>query len=439
MKEHFKNTIAKQIILSGFVILILGVSFLLINSYTSLFSRPGDFAVEVDSTHVEIEIKKPQLLYGMIVNDLHIVEDEVKKNQLLVDLFQGTYVPEKILRALNLTPRTSFDFRKISAGKKYTLLVKNDSIRTLRAFIYEPNPIDYIIFHFEDSLLIEPCQREVIVQNKNTTGIIRSSLSETIEELGISHELTNKFVDIFAWQVDFQRLQKGDKFKLMYEENQVDGKPISIGKIKGIFFEHFGNGFYAFPFDQGEGDDYFDEQGKSLRKALLKYPIEFTRISSRYSNNRFHPVAKVFRAHRGTDFAAPTGTPIRTVGDGIIEEAQYKANNGNYVKVRHNSTYTTQYLHMSKIASGIQAGTKVRQGETIGFVGSTGLATGPHLCYRFWKNGVQVDALKVELPPSTPIKIENKDAFHEEAQQLMKQLALIPFPPYALPELLSGN
>jgi murein DD-endopeptidase MepM/ murein hydrolase activator NlpD len=435
----FSNKVAKQSIFSGVIILILGSAFLLINNYTSLFSVNGDFAVEVDSTHVEIEINKPQLLYGMIVNDLHIVEDEVKKNQLLIDLFQGTYVPENILRELNLTPRTSFDFRKISAGKKYTLLVKNDSIRTLRAFIYEPNPIDYIIFHLEDSLLIEPRQREVKVQNKNTTGIIRSSLSETIEELGISHELTNKFVDIFAWQVDFQRLQRGDNFKLMYEENQVDGKPISIGRIKGIFFEHFGNGFYAFPFDQGDGEDYFDEQGNSLRKALLKYPIEFTRISSRYSNNRFHPVAKVFRAHRGTDFAAPTGTPIRTVGDGIVEEAQYKANNGNYVKVRHNSTYTTQYLHMSKIAAGIRAGTKVRQGETIGYVGSTGLATGPHLCYRFWKNGVQVDALKVELPPSTPIKNENKESFHEEAQQLMKQLELISFPPYALPELVSGN
>ncbi len=439
MMSILNNKRAKQIIFSCAAILILTASLFLVNNDTSLFSLSGDFAVDVDSTHVEIEIKKPQLLYGMVINDLHIIEDQVKRNQLLVELFQGKYVPEKILRELNLTPRSSFDFRKISAGKKYTLLVKNDSIKTLRAFIYEPNPIDYIIFHLEDSLLIEPCQREVTVINKSITGIIRSSLSETIEELGISHELTNKFVDIFAWQVDFQRLQKGDKFKLMYEENQVEGKPISIGKIRGIYFEHFENGYYAFPYDQGDGEDYFDEEGNSLRKALLKYPIEFTRISSRYSKSRFHPVAKVFRAHRGTDFAAPTGTPIRSVGDGIVEEAQYKANNGNYVKVRHNATYTTQYLHMSKIASGIKAGTKVRQGETIGYVGSTGLATGPHLCYRFWKNGIQVDALKVELPPSSPIKSENKDAFHQVEQQLIKQLELIPFPPYALPELVSGK
>ncbi|MEK6780988.1 MAG: peptidoglycan DD-metalloendopeptidase family protein [Bacteroidota bacterium] len=434
-----KTKFAKRFVYgcAGILVLVAGLFFL--NNHTSLFSLQGDFESAPDSTRVEIEIKKPRLFYGMVVNDLHVIEDQVKKNQLLVDLFQSNYVPDKILREINLLPRKTFDFRKITAGKKYSLVVKNDSIKTLRAFVYEPNAIDYIIFHLEDSLLVEHCKREVKVIEKNSSGIIGSSLSETIEELGISHELTNKVVDIFAWQVDFQRLQKGDKFKLMYEENQVEGKPISIGKINGIYFEHFGYGYYAFPFDQGYGEDYFDEAGKSLRKALLKYPIEFTRISSRYSRNRFHPVAKVFRAHRGTDFAAATGTPIRTVGDGIVEEAQYKANNGNYVKVRHNSTYTTQYLHMSKIASGIKAGAKVRQGETIGYVGSTGLATGPHLCYRFWKNGVQVDALKVELPPSMPIKSESKTTFEQTAQELIKKLELISFPQQDLPIIVAGN
>jgi murein DD-endopeptidase MepM/ murein hydrolase activator NlpD len=245
--------------------------------------------------------------------------------------------------------------------------------------------------------------------------------------MNISNELTNKFVDIFGWQVDFQHLQKGDRFKLIYEENSVEGQPFSIGKILGIYFEHFGHGYYAFPFDQGEGVDYFDEEGKSLRKALLKYPIEFTRISSRYSFNRFHPVAKVFRAHLGTDFAAATGTPIRSVGDGVVLEAQYTANNGNYVKIRHNSTYTTGYLHMSKIASGIYAGSHVKQGQTIGFVGSTGLATGPHLCYRFWRNGVQVDALRVELPPSKPMDKKNWKQFDEVMVLTTLKLQSIPF------------
>jgi len=203
---------------------------------------------------------------------------------------------------------------------------------------------------------------------------------------------------------------------------------VGIKQINGIYFEHFGSPYYAFPFDQGDGVDYFDDQGRSTRKALLKYPIEFTRISSRYTMSRFHPVQKRWKAHLGTDFAAPVGTPIRTVGDGVVEEAQYKSNNGNYVKVRHNGTYTTQYLHMSRIADGVRAGTRVRQGQTIGYVGSTGLATGPHLCYRFWRNGVQVDALRVELPPSEPVKKDHVADFNTVKDNLIKKLEAIPFP-----------
>ena len=208
----------------------------------------------------------------------------------------------------------------------------------------------------------------------------------------------------------------------------ADGKVIGIGEIKGIYFEHFNAPYYAVPFDQGEGLDYFDQEGKSLRKALLKYPIEFTRISSRYSRNRFHPVQKRWKAHLGTDFAAPTGTPIRSVGDGTVLEAQYTKFNGYYVKIRHNGTYTTQYLHMSRIASGIRSGVRVRQGQWIGNVGSTGLATGAHLCYRFWRNGVQVDALRVNLPPSAPIKNDFADAFNIEKLRVMQRLDSIPVP-----------
>jgi murein DD-endopeptidase MepM/ murein hydrolase activator NlpD len=363
-----------------------------------------------------------------VVNNLHIVEDQVKRNQRFTDLLNGYHVSPAVMQQLNLLPKSTYDFRKISANKKYTLLIEHDSLKSVKALVYEPNPIDYVVFHFEDSLMVELCQRKVDTLQRSISGRIASTLSHTIEALNVSNDLTNKFVDIFAWVVDFQRLQKGDQFKLIYEENLVDGKPIGIGKILGVYFEHSGNGFYAFPFDQGDGVDYFDDEGNSLRKALLKYPIEFTRISSRYSKSRFHPVVKVFRPHLGTDFAAPTGTPIRSVGDGIVEEAQYKTNNGNYVKVRHNGTYTTGYLHMSKIASGIKPGTRVRQGQTIGFVGSTGLATGPHLCYRFWKNGVQVDALRVELPPSQPVKAEHFPAFQSVKDALIKRLELIPFP-----------
>ncbi len=419
----------KKLLAAIGIVVVLVIAFTFLNNNTSLFSRQGDYA-KVDSVkRVEREVIKPIVLFGMVVNDLHVTEDIVKKNQRFTDLIDNHFVSPEVLRELNLLPRKTFDFRKISAGKKYTLVTEHDSLQTVKALIYEPNLIDYVIFHFKDSLLVEVCHREVTTLEKTMVGEIQFSLAQTIDALGISHELTNKFVDIYAWQVDFQRLQKGDKFKLIYEENRVEDKPISIGNILAIYFEHSGNGYYAFPFDQGDGPDYFDEEGKSLRKALLKYPIEFTRISSRYNRNRFHPVAKVFRAHLGTDFAAPTGTPIRSVGDGVIEEAQYKTNNGNYVKVRHNGTYTTAYLHMSKIGAGITPGARVRQGQTIGYVGSTGLATGPHVCYRFWRNGVQVDALRVELPPSQPIKPENSGQFEKIKQELIQRLELIPFAP----------
>jgi len=411
------------------LLVIAGVSFFWIDYKTSFFSQQGNYVLESDSSHhVEREIVLPVFLHGMVINNLHVVEDEVKRNQRFTDLLSGYTVPPTIMQQLNLLPRSIYDFRKIAAHKKYTLLVEPDSLKTVRAIVYEPNAVDYVVFHLKDSLLVETCQRRVDTLKRQISGRIESTLSHTIEALNISTDLTNKFVDIFAWQVDFQRLQKGDQFKLIYEENLVDEVSIGIGRILGVYFEHSGNGYYAFPFDQGDGEDYFDENGNSLRKALLKYPIEFTRISSRYSKNRFHPVVKVFRPHLGTDFAAPTGTPIRSVGDGIIEEAQYKTNNGNYVKVRHNGTYTTGYLHMSKIASGITAGTRVRQGQTIGYVGSTGLATGPHLCYRFWKNGVQVDALQVELPPSMPVKTEVFPDFENVRNAIIKRLQLIPFP-----------
>jgi murein DD-endopeptidase MepM/ murein hydrolase activator NlpD len=407
-------------------VILLTISVVLINRYY----LPSLVQAEVAPDSLQqftVSIKAPNVLYGMVVDNYTVIEDKIKRNERLGDILEAYNVPANIIHQVSQLSRSVFDVRKIAPNKKYTLICDQDSLKTAKALVYEPNLIDYIVFRFEDTLWVDVCKRDVVILEKTMAGEIESNLSETIENLGISHELTNKFVDIFGWQVDFQRLQKGDKFKLIYEEAQVEGVSVGIKQINGIYFEHSGSPYYAFPFDQGEGIDYFDDEGKSLRKALLKYPIEFTRISSRYTMNRFHPVQKRWKAHLGTDFAAPTGTPIRSVGDGIIEEAQYKSNNGNYVKIRHNGTYTTQYLHMSRIAEGVRAGTKIKQGQTIGYVGSTGLATGPHLCYRFWKNGVQVDALRVELPPSQPVKKDQLEAFDQVKQELTKKLDAIPF------------
>lgn len=399
----------------------------LMNNYY-LPSLEKKMAVESDSVDLEIVPKEPRVLYGMTLNDNHLViEDKIKRNERLGDILEQYNVPASIIHQISTLSRKIFDPRKIAANKKYTLICDQDSLMRAKAMVYEPNAIEYVVFKFGDSLSVDIMKRDVITVEKTVTGVISSTLSASIEEMGISNDLTNRFVDIFGWQVDFQRLQKGDKFKLIYHENQVDGISIGINQIEAIYFEHFGHAYWAFPFDQGDGVDYFDEQGKSMRKAFLKYPIEFTRISSRYNLNRFHPVQKRYKAHLGTDFAAPTGTPIRSVGDGVVLEAQYKGGNGNYVKIRHNATYTTQYLHMSRIASGVRSGMRVRQGETIGYVGSTGLASGPHLCYRFWKNGRQVDALRAELPPSEPVKKENKESFEIVKNQLMQKLNKIQF------------
>jgi murein DD-endopeptidase MepM/ murein hydrolase activator NlpD len=408
----------------GLLLVLIAVAVMAMNRYY-MPTMSNTRATQDSVGYFPIQVKEPSMLYGMIVDDRVVIANKIKRNEVLGDILQQYNVPAKLIHQVSLISRNIFDVRKVAPGKNYTLICSQDSSKTAQALVYEPNPIEYIIFRFDDSLKVDVFKRDVKTVERSITGEIRTNLSETIEEMGISHELTNKFVDIFGWQVDFARLQKGDKFKLIYDEIQCEGATIGIKEIKGIYFEHFKTPYYAFPFDQGEGVDYFDEEGKSLRKALLKYPIEFTRISSRYTLNRFHPVQKRWKAHLGTDFAAPTGTPIRSVGDGLVEEAQFKSNNGNYVKIRHNGTYTTQYLHMSRLA--VKAGTRVRQGQTIGYVGSTGLASGPHLCYRFWKNGVQVDALKVDLPPSQPVLKDYQDAFNKVKEDLTQKLNSIPF------------
>ena len=394
-------------------------------SYDNQHFEVNEENITVDST--TLTDNEPTLLYGFKVDSLVVIEDRIKRNQNLSEILIKYNISHQKIHELAVNSKPVFDVRKIVSNRKYTMLCYPDSLKTAKAMIYEPSPTEYIVFELDDSVTVKKVEKEIVIVEKELAGIIERSMAVTISELGEKPQLTNDIVDVLAWQIDFFRMQKGDRFKVIFEEMQVDGVPFGYGKIKGMYLEHFGNPYYAYYYDQGNGIDYFDEEGNSLRKAFLKYPLEFTRISSRYSGNRFHPVQKRWKAHRGTDFAAPRGTPIRSVGDGIILEARYGVNNGNYVKIRHNATYTTQYLHMSKIASGIRQGVKVKQGQTIGFVGSTGLARGNHLCYRFWKNGVQIDALKVKLPPSEPIHENNKESFNLVRDSLRLQLDKIQF------------
>ncbi|MBU1822703.1 MAG: peptidoglycan DD-metalloendopeptidase family protein, partial [Bacteroidetes bacterium] len=310
----------------------------------------------------------------------------------------------------------------------YTILHSQDSLKTARFFVYEPNDLEYVVYDLRDTLSVALHEREVETVERELVGEIRGSLYQSILEAGGSAQLVNALADIYAWRLDLNHMQVGDTFKLIFEEKQVNGKTIEQGNLKAAFIGHSGEPLYAIAFDQGEGTSYYDQEGNSFKKAFLKEPVEYSRISSRFTKRRFHPVQKRFKAHLGTDFAAPHGTPIRTVGDGVVLEAGRSGGNGNYVKIRHNKTYTTQYLHMSRFAKGIRRGARVKMGQTIGYVGSTGLSTGPHLCYRFWKNGRQVDALKEKLPQADPVKKDNMIAFQLTREQIMGRMEAMVVP-----------
>ncbi len=412
--------------------LVIGVFTLIIGLtiYQLWVQQSENVAVKVNVTPQSeiVVVHEPTMFYGMVVDSLSIDRRKVKSRQHLSDMLAPYNVSKEDVYKLSLSSKGVFDLRKLRVNKPYDIVYKLDSLPKAKALVYYHNDIDYVIFHLDDSIFTEKKTKEIVVKEQSTSGVINSSLSATISEMGLSPILTNELADVFAWQIDFFRLYPGDKFKVIYEEQLVDGKSIGISAIKAAVFKHNGYENYAYFYNQGTSIDYFDEEGKSLRKAFLKYPVQFSRISSRYSGSRYHPVQKRYKAHRGTDFAAPRGTPIRSVGEGTVVAAQYGKYNGNYVKIRHNSIYTTQYLHMSKIASGMKPGAHVKQGQTIGYVGATGLAKGNHVCYRFWKSGYQVDALKVKLPSSEPIKEERMEDFVQVAANLKLQLDAISYP-----------
>ena len=371
----------------------------------------------------------PTILYGMVVDSFQVEEHAVKRNQSISDILLAYNVSHQTIFQLANLSKNVFDVRKIAPNKKYTVIYQEeDSFPSAKALVYEPNPEEYVVFNLKDSIKVYVEKRPVTIEEKAISGTIQSSLYEEILKNGGTPELVDLVADMYGWQIDFTKIYPGDQFKVLYRERVIDGNAVGIEEIIGAELIHYNNPFLSIAFDQGDGIDYFDEEGKSLRKAFLRYPVKFTRISSRYTAKRYHPVQKRYKAHLGTDYAAPTGTPIYAAGDGVITKARYEKYNGRNVKIRHNATYSTQYLHMSRIASGIKPGGKVKQGQLIGYVGSTGLATGPHLCYRFWKNGRQVDAMKVDLPPSEPIKEDYLTNFSRYKGFVKSKLDEIPYP-----------
>lgn len=397
----------------GLVLLIALSLFLVVTAAQTLDFKPAYTSVEAKKP---VKPEKPApvaapVVYGISTDSLEIVKAEVERGQTVSEILTKYNISPTTISELAQKSKEVFSLRRINSGRNYTILHLRDSAQTAQYFIYEPSEVEYVIYDLRDELAVTKETRQIDTVTRTLSGEIKSSLFESMVEAGGSPQLVNMFADIYAWRLDLNRIQPGDKFKLIYEEQEVNGQRIGFGKLKAAFFEHEGDSIYAIAFEQGNSTGYFDQHGNSLKKAFLREPLEYSRVSSRFTSRRFHPVQKRYKPHLGTDFAARRGTPIRTVGDGVVQEAGYTSGNGYYVKIKHNKTYTTQYLHMTKYAKGMRPGARVKQGQTIGYVGSTGLATGPHLCYRFWKNGRQVDALRVKLPSADPIAKKHKEAF----------------------------
>lgn len=356
---------------------------------------------------------EPVYLYNIPADSFDVVPGKIRNNSFLSDILlkYGVSMPE-IDQALK-NSRDVFDVRKVLPGRNYSILCERDSDHRARYMIYEHNPAITYVFSFNDSLNITAFTKEVITEVKYAKGTINSSLWEAAMDGGMNPQVAVEIGQIFAWSIDFFGLEKGDNFKVVYEEKFIEDKSMGVGKILTAQFTSSGTTYTAIPFIQDGQETYFDENGKSLRKAFLKAPLKFSRISSRYTTSRLHPVLKIRRPHLGVDYAAPTGTPVYAVGDGKVISATYDGASGRMVKIRHNSTYSTAYLHLSKFGPGITAGKTVKQNDIIGYVGSTGLSTGPHLDFRFYQNGSPVDPLKVTAPPAEPVSPDNLERFEK--------------------------
>lgn len=382
-----------------------------------------------------VEIVEPEAevvvldAYGIQYEPLVIDTLKIRNRQTLGHIFSGYNFDNQFIDKIVTQMRDVFDPRFIKAGNTYKAYQRqeSDSLLSLQYFVYDISPLEFLKIDFSDSLVISRGEKVVTPVKLTVSGIIYSSLWETLSQNNINPELAIKLSEILAWEVDFYRIQRGDRFKVVYEENFVGEESVGVGQIDAIYFVHHNEEIYGFKYEKDTVSGYFGPEGESLRKVFLAAPLKFGRISSGYSASRMHPVLGTRRPHYGTDYAAPTGTPIYAVGDGVVTEARYTSGNGNYVKIRHNSVYDTQYLHMSRFAQGIRRGKKVEQGDVIGYVGMTGLATGPHVCFRFWKNGQQVNHRKEEFPSADPLHPDYFDDFFVIRDRFIKELEAIEF------------
>ncbi len=366
-----------------------------------------------NDTATRVFLIPPPTYLGIDTSEYRIVSGRIHSGEFLSDILDNYGITYQQIDLLTRNSAGVFDPREMKAGTSYKLLFEKGDSERIAFMIYEQDQVNRAILHFEDSLYITHVALETRSDLKYASGTIETSLWNSVVESGFDPMLAVELSEIYAWSIDFFTLQKGDKYKIIYEENYIDNKPLGIRKIYGAWFRHSGTEFYAIPFIQDSSESFFDREGNSLRKAFLKAPLRYSRISSRFSSSRMHPILRIRRPHYGVDYAAPTGTPVEAIGDGRVIMAEYQNESGRIVKIRHNSVYTTAYMHLSRYGKGIRPGVYVKQGDIIGYVGSSGLATGPHLDFRFYKNGDPVDPLKVEAPSVDPVSEENRAKFQK--------------------------
>ena len=359
--------------------------------------------------------------YGIDTSLYELQTARVRYNQFLSEILANYNISYYLIDRMLRNSGDVFDIRKIKAGNKYTLYLSSDSLQQLDYMVYEHDVMNHFVFDFRLDTLIRKVERPSRLKLKYASGTIETSLWNAMIDNGLHPVLAVELSEIYAWSVDFFGLQKGDSFKVIYEEEYIDTVSNGVYRIHAALFEHYGKQFYAIPLIQDDKESYYDLEGQSLRKAFLKAPLRYSRISSRYSNSRMHPILRIRRPHHGVDYAAAIGTPVVAIGDGRVIMREYQSGSGRIVKIRHNSVYTTAYMHLSRYGKGISVGSYVKQGDVIGYVGSSGLSTGPHLDFRFYKNGYPVDPLKVEAPPVEPVSEENKEKF-EKISKVMVQL-----------------
>lgn len=419
----------RQIIFSS----LLGIVLLVV-----IFMPKRDNMESLDEVEVtdSVEVKEIVYKYGIPVDDYEVDYGIVKPNQSLSTILEKHGVSIQNVNKLGVKAKDIFDVRKIRSGQAYAVFSTRDSIPVTAFFVYEEDPKSYVVFDLRGDYEVTKGQNPVEWRRNEIMGTVESSLWMAMRKYDADPQLAVVLSNIFGWTIDFFGLQKEDEFRVIYEQEYVDGKSLLNFNVLGASFRHADSTYYAIPFIQDGEILYYNEKGNSLEGAFLKAPLDFFRISSRFSNSRYHPVLKRYRAHHGVDYAAPTGTPVYAIGSGKVIAKGYQANGGgNYLKVKHNSVYTTTYMHLSRFAKGIKVGSAVKQKEVIGYVGATGLATGPHLDFRVFENGKPINPLTIKSQPKKPVSKENMPRFTIVRDSVCKMLENLS----GIPDMTSGQ